>query len=285
MLHNISLMTDVLRPPHTSGVSLQMERYLGADPAVVVSHFRSRDAKWFVHADAVAAYASKVLRRLEVHRGNVRELLASLLFQRVAAGFEAVLLLAERGMHTQGLVQRRSMLEALFVLGAIWQKPQLAEQYLASDDERVLQIYKKIKRLPSELRAALEPEITPSSLEAKIAELKGKTSGRKPPTVAEYAEAADLLTYYLTDYAFSSEAAHHVAKDLERQIHLDEDGNVNGMGWGPEDVAASELLLNAIDYVLMACFVAEKLFNLDPSTEFEKLHEQTNAFADSNEAG
>ena len=266
-------------------VSRHMERYLGSDPAAVVIHFRSRDAKWFVHADAVAAYASSVLHRLEVHRGNVRELLASLLFQRVAAGFEAVLLLAERGMHTQGLVQRRSMLEALFVLGAIWQKPQLAEQYLASDDERVLQIYKKIKRLPAELRVALEPEITPSSLEAKIAELKGKTNGRKPPTVAEYAEAADLLTYYLTDYAFSSEAAHHVAKDLERHIHVDEDGDVNGMGWGPEDVAASELLLNAVEYILMACVATEKLFNLGPSTEFEQLREQTNALVDNSEAG
>lgn len=253
-----------------------MERFLGSDPAAVIAHFRGRHPEWFNHADAVALYAARVLHRLQVHRGDVRELLASLLFQRVAAGFEAVLLLAERGMHTQGLVQRRSILEALFVLGAIWQKPDLAGHFLRADDERVLQIYKKIKRLPAEVRAALAPEITPELLDAKLAELTDKTSGRKPPSVADYAAAADLLTWYLTDYSFSSEAAHHVAKDLERQIHLDSDGEVNGMGWGPEDVAPFELLSNAVDFVLMACFATESLFGIGPSEELKKLQDHTN---------
>jgi hypothetical protein len=74
-----------------------------------------------------------------------------------------------------------------------------------------------------------------------------------------------------------------VAKDLERHIHLDEDGDVNGMVWGPEDVAASELLLNAVEYILMACFATERLFKLDPSTEFERLRVGTSALVDGNE--
>jgi hypothetical protein len=253
-----------------------MERYLGSNASVVVGQMRARSPDWFRHADTVATYASKVLHQLQVHRGNVRELLASLLFQRVAAGFEVVLLLAERGMHTQGLVQRRSVLEALFVLGAIWQKPEWVERFLASDDQRVLEIYKKIKRLPPEVLATLEPEMSLPFVEAKITEFKAKTGGRKGPQTAEYAKAADLEAYYLTDYSVTSESAHNVAKDLERHIHLDVEGDVVGMWWGPEGAPAQELLLLATQYVLMACFAVESLFGTGPSSELAELQRAAN---------
>jgi hypothetical protein len=262
-----------------------MKRYLGTEPAAVIAHFRAFEPSWFAHAEAVATYSAEVVHRLVVHRSNVRELLASVLFQRVAAGFEAVLLLAERGMHTQGLVQRRSALEALFLLGAIWKEPELADDFLRADDERVLQIYKRIKRLPTDVRKALEPEFTPASIDAKLTELKAKTGRRKPPSVADYAEAADLLTWYLTDYSFSSEAAHHAAKDLERQILVDADGEVDGMRWGPEDVPPSELLSNAIDYVLMACFATESLFDIGPTEELKRLQQETNRLVEAGRAG
>lgn len=262
-----------------------MDRYLGSEPAKVVAHLRSRAPQWFALAEDGAAYASSLLQRLDIHVGEVRELLASLLFQRVVAGFEAVLLLGERGMHTQGLVQRRAILEALFVLGAIVQKAEYVERFLAADDARVLEIYKKMKRLPAQVRDALEPEITPPMIEAKMAELTSKTGGRKGPTTADYAKAAGLEIYYLTDYSFSSEVTHSVAKDLERHIQLDGAGDIDGMRWGPEDVPAPELFLHAIDYVLMACFAVEELFKKGPTTELEALRSRANKLIESEHAG
>lgn len=253
-----------------------MDRFLGTDPSAVVAQLRTRSADWFALADAIAEYTSSLLQRLDVHHGNVRELLASLLFQRIAAGFEAVLLLAERGMHTQGLVQRRAVLEALFVLGAIYQKPDFVDRFLAADNERVLGIYKKMKRLPKKVQEALEPEITLPLIEEKITEYEAKTAGRKGPSTAEYAKAADLETYYLTDYSFSSEAAHSVAKDLERHIHLDGEGGVNHMRWGPEDVSADDLLAQAMDYALMASFAIRQLFGIGPDTTLNDLRTQLN---------
>lgn len=262
-----------------------MERYLGADPTVVIAQLRSRAPEWFAEAEAIVAYASSLLQRLDVHVGEVRELLASLLFQRIVAGFEAVLLLGERGMHTQGLVQRRSILEALFVLGAIVQDAAYVDQFLAADEMRVLDIYKKMKRLPLPIRDALEPEITLPLIEAKITELKGKTSGRKGPSAAEYAKAAGLETYYLTDYSFSSEAAHSVAKDLERHIQLDGEGDIDGMRWGPEDIPVPALFVHAMDYALMACFAVEQLFGNGPTAELEALRMRVNKLIESDVAG
>lgn len=253
-----------------------MTPYLGPNPDAVIAELRSRDSDLFAHSELVAVHAANLLRLLHVHHGNVRELLAALLFQRIASGFEAILVLAERGMHTPGLLQRRSILEALFVLGAIWQQPKMAEEFLAADNQRVLHIYKNIKRLPPEVRAAIESELSDAAVDAKIAELKSKGPASKPPTVLDYAQAAGLITNYLTDYAVSSEAAHHVAKDLERHIALDADGDVNGIFWGPEKEPPAELLVSAVDYVLMATVAVEKLFTLEASKEGERLRKRTN---------
>ena len=262
-----------------------MDRFLGSNPAAVIANLRSRAPRWFAEAEAIAGYASSLLMRIDVHEGNVQELLASLLFQRIVAGFEAVLLLAERGMHTQGLVQRRSVLEALFVLGAIVHDSDYVGRFLAADETRVLEIYKKIKRLPLSVREALEPEFTLSLIEAKITEFKSRTGGRKGPSAADYAKAAGLETYYLTDYAFASEAAHSVAKDLERHIALNAEGDVDGMRWGPEDVPASALLMHAMDYALMACFAVQRLFGIGLEAELNDLRARLNQFMESAVAG
>lgn len=263
--------------PHSSEF-----RFLGADDTQAVLSVRQSNAAWFDLANRAAVEASRLLSAISVHRGDVRELLAALLFQRVVVGFEAVLVLGERGMHTQALVQRRSMLEALFVLGAIWNKPELAERYLAADSARVLKNLRRMEQLPAQIFDALRPEITRDSLKEKIAQLK-TTAPKSVPSVADYAEAAELQLYYLTDYAFSSEAAHHVAKDLERHIHVDEDGDIDGFSWGPEDVSAAVLLLQAVEYLLLASVAVEKLFGLYPFGDLERLREETGRLGSSGE--
>src|SRR6185369_15716697 len=107
----------------------------------------------------------------------------------------------------------------------------------------------------------------------------------KGPFAADYAKAAGLETYYLTDYAFASEAAHSVAKDLERHIALNAEGDVDGMRWGPEDVPASALLMHAMDYALMACFAVQRLFGIGLEAELNDLRARLNQFMESAVAG
>lgn len=216
-----------------------------------------------------------MIQRLHVRRGNVQELLGALLYRRVASGFEAVLALAERGMHTEGLAQRRSMLEALFVLGAIWKRPDLAAKYLLDDEYRRLKIFKNIKQLPLAIQQSLAPELSIESIDEKIAALKKATAGSTPTTIADYAKAAALFGYYLTDYSFASEAAHHVAKDLERQIVLDREGDVDAFYWGPEVEVPSKLLSNAVEFMLMAVAATADLFGVTAPQELETLRKRT----------
>ena len=113
-------------------------------------------------AEDVAAYVGSLIESLQIPPGNDTLLLAAVLLRRIAGAFEAVIVLAERGMHTEGLSTRRAMLEALFVLGAIHNQPALVETYLKNDDHRRRDIFKRIKKLSPRIRAALAPERTMS---------------------------------------------------------------------------------------------------------------------------
>jgi len=246
-----------------------------------MQEIRGRDPVWFDHAGAVNACAADLMPQLSIKRGNVRQLVSAVLFRRIASAFEAVIILAERGMYTEGLNQRRSMLEGLFVLGALWKEPNLVEKYLEDDQHRVLRILKNIKRTSAMIQDAIAPELPPVSLDTKVADLKSATAGCNASTAAAYAEAAGLFDYYLTDYCFASEASHHVAKDLERQIALDEDGDVDSIYWGPEAEPPSKLLSNAVDYMLMAVAAVEGLFELDASEAAAHLRVKTNELHES----
>lgn len=251
-----------------------MNRYLGVDSLRTIAQVRAREPEWFALADDVGAYAGDLMHDLHVPRGDKRLLLAALLYRRVTGAFEALMVLAERGMYTEGLATRRAMLQALFVLGAICNQPTLVEDYIKNDEHRRRDIFKNIKKLNPKLRAALAPELTPEVVDQSVAELECSTKCVTHLGPGRYAQAAKLNDLYLTDYAFLSEAAHHVAKDLERNIALDADGDVDGFYWGPEPDRPSTLLFPATDHMLMAAHTVATMFNLDRAPLLEQLRQR-----------
>lgn len=258
-----------------------MHRYLGTNPEIEISRVRAREPEWFALAGGVSEYVGEIIGRLNVPHGDKQKLLAALLFRRVAGAFEAVFLLAERGMYTEGLTSRRALLEALFVLGAIHNQPKLVEAYIAMDTHRRRDIFINIQKLSPKILNALAPELTPQILEVTAKELKEAAKGLKYLKLSDYAQAAKLYDTYLTDYSFLSEAAHHVAKDLERNISLDADGGVDGMYWGPEPELPSGLLLPAIEHTLIAVATVEKIFKLNRTLCVKKFRKQLQSMLES----
>lgn len=113
-----------------------MSRYLGRDPVSMIASIRSRAPDWFALAESVAKFCGELLPQVSANTGDGLQILSAVLFRRALSMFEAVVLAAERGMYTEGLVLRRSMLEGLFVLGAIWQQPELVRTYVQNDQHR-----------------------------------------------------------------------------------------------------------------------------------------------------
>jgi len=254
-----------------------MHRYLGPSPAEAIAAVRQRGLEWFALAEDVADYVGTLIEGLQIPPGNDTLLLAAVLLRRIAGAFEAVIALAERGMHTEGLATRRAMLEALFVLGAIHNQPALVETYLKNDEHRRRDIFKRIKKLSPKIRAALAPELTPAIVDKSIAELEATAKGTTYLGPEQYAQAAKLHDTYLTDYSFLSEAAHHAAKDLERNVSLGPDGLVNGVYWGPEPDAPAALLSPATEHALVAASAALGMFSLGQPARFVELFQRAEA--------
>jgi hypothetical protein len=206
------------------------------------------------------------------------------LFRRILSTFEAVILTAERGMHTEGMVLRRSMLEGLFVLGAIWQQPDLVRTYVQNDQHRRRNIYVKLLKTSRESRRRVSAWITDEELDKQIAALTQAIKGVRYLSVKQFSQAAKLHDLYLTDYSLLSEAAHHVARDLERQITVAEDDEIESVIWGPEAEPPFKLLFPAIDQMLMATLVVSKVFGLYIKEKVDQFSGQSRELSERDEA-
>lgn len=253
-----------------------MNRYLSGNPEVTVSQIRQREPEWFTLAEDVASYAGGLIYQLKVPRRDEKLPLVALLYRRIAGAFESVILLAERGMHTEGLTARRAMLEALFILRAIFNKPELARIFLENDKHRLFSIFKNIQELSPEIRNALAPELSPGVIDKQLGELKVSIKNIRYMNPKRYAQEANLYDLYLTDYCFLSEATHHAAKDMERLIVVDSDGDVDGFFWGAESNLPSELLSPSIEQMLLAAEITEVMFKIDKAEQLAKLQRQLN---------
>ena len=246
-----------------------MNRYLGPNPGLMIRQIRERAPGWFALADDVATFCSNLVPRIVSDVNDGQHVLSAVLYRRVLSAFEGVLLLAERGMHTEGLVLRRAMLEALFVLGAIWQQPNLVRTYVQNDQHRRRDIYKNLRKTSPESRQRVSAWITDEELDKTIGELTQSTKGLTYLSVEQFAQAAKLHDIYLTDYCLLSEAAHHVARDLERQVTVDQNDEIESIIWGPEREPPFKLLFPATDNMLMTTHVISQIFGLDVKERFE----------------
>ena len=73
-----------------------------------------------------------------------------------------------------------------------------------------------------------------------------------------------------------SETAHHLVKDLERHVTVDEENNIIGFLIEDEATNESDILYPAMDYTLMACRAINDIFGIDHNSEINRLSESVN---------
>lgn len=261
-----------------------MNRYLGSDPERMMQQIRERAPGWFLLADDVATFCSDLVPTIQPNINDGQQVLSAVLYRRVLSAFEGVLLLAERGMYTEGLILRRGMLEALFVLGAIWQQPGLVRTYVQNDQHQRRDIYKNLRQTSPESRRRVSAWITDEELDKAISELTQATKGVNYLSVEQFSQAAKLHDKYLTDYCLLSQAAHHVARDLERQVTVDHDEEIESIIWGPEQEPPFKLLFPATDQMLMAAHVISKIYGLDVKEKFAFFSRRSRELSEQDEA-
>jgi len=256
-----------------------MEGFLEKEVEAWIKETRARAPEWFDLAELVNNYCHKVLLTIKPDNNNSQEILSAILYKRISSAFQAIVILEERGMYTEALIQRRGLLEALFVLGAIYQQPLLIADYVKLDIHRRLKIFKNLKKRRQMNSEILSNLITNKEIDSNIDELTKASKGVKHLTVKGFSKAAKLYDLYLSDYSILSEAVHHVSKDLERSIQIDSSDNIESLIWGPEPGNPFMILCPAIDQMIMATRIISNVFNMsieeDLNDFVEKLQRTT----------
>lgn len=254
------------------------------DP-VAIAAIRGRSPGWFVLADSVAIFSDQLIDRIQPMRDDGQQVLCALLFRRLLSAYQAVIILAERGMHTEGLIQRRGMIEALFTLGAMWQQPATVQDYIRNDLHRRRDIYKNLLKASAEMRKTVSASISETELLRQSDELTIQTKGITYLSVEEFSQRAKLHDLYLTDYCILSEASHHVARDIERHVIVNTGGDIEELIWGIESEPPFNLLFPATDQMLIGIHVVDKLFALGIANNIKELSDESKRLSGINDIG
>ena len=254
------------------------------DPAAIAA-IRGRAREWFALADSVALFSDLLIDRIQPKRDDGQQVLCTLLFRRLLSAYQAVIILAERGMHTEGLIQRRGMLEALFALGAMWQQPTTVQDYIRNDLHRRRDIYKNLLKTSAEMRKTISPLMSETELHRRAEELTKQTKGVTYLSVEEFSQRAKLHDLYLTDYCILSEASHHGPRDIERHIIVGADDDIEELIWGFEPEPPFKLLFLATDQMLKGVSVVDRLFALGMASNITQFSVESQRLPVTDETG
>jgi Family of unknown function (DUF5677) len=112
---------------------LEQKGFLGKSIEDWVQKIRARHKQLFTLADEVNELCHASMFELEPHNRDIHEMLVATLYLRVVSNYQGTVLLLERGMMPEARVLARAMLEAIFSLVAIGNKPPLAHDYVYKD--------------------------------------------------------------------------------------------------------------------------------------------------------
>ncbi|MFZ1103774.1 MAG: DUF5677 domain-containing protein [Hyphomicrobiaceae bacterium] len=224
--------------------------YLSPESAQWIVTNRRDHGGWFSHVDRLNRLAQRTLFAASADEDSNRELVSILLFVRAVFHFQAVVLLAERGMTVEARSLARGSLEAAFCLRALVANEGFLDQLVRADTHHRKNIVAALTS-PSH-RHFLDPSRIPV-LDSFLIELKssGKTAALNMEQVAKM---GGLHEVYQTIYrGLSGDASHVSASSLNRYIAEPDEGRAT-IAVGPV-VPTGEIdeTLQAASLALHAC--------------------------------
>jgi len=193
----------------------------------------------FEEADRLNSDCYRILNDIRIDNDSLRQAVISCLFPRCMELFQAIYILAARGMSPSANIMLRSLMETTFVLCAVAKDDKALHAYVLNDElERrrmANKILSKTKTTFADMPLAAIREIK-AELDREIAENKIEKY-----TTERFAEKAGLHDWYLTAYAITSQAVHSVIRDMEMYLTMDEKNSImsiRSVPLGKEDTTA-----------------------------------------------
>jgi hypothetical protein len=126
----------------------------------------------------------------------------------------------------------------------------MAERYVKADEVSRRNVLKKLQSLTT-IRHSAATQESIDRLHSEVAD-RVNQEGLRDVSTKDFAEAAGLLDYYNTAYAYFSQSAHANVRDLEALLDKDLHGDLVAVRYGPEGDFQTNVLATSIESVIIA---------------------------------
>ncbi len=178
-------------------------------------------SQYFTICNDLNVLAHSALNKAVVHPDNRKEVYIMLYFQRMLSHYQAMLIMAERGMVHQVEIMLRCMLETLFDLVAFHKNDDLFDALIFGDDDQRLQLLEKIREQQKIKATYTQEEI--EDLDKLIA--NAEDLNREDFKVYMKADMAGMLNDYRITYPLLSQSVHTSIHSIETDLIFDDYGD------------------------------------------------------------
>ncbi len=231
---------------------------------------RSREAKWFKHAERTLLVAHDLIRSIKPRQYDGQGVVAAALFIRGLSQGQAALLLCANGMPNETRIVLRSLIELVIYLRAIHVSKWLMWHYVKQHDRERIRMANKIER--SEFLQSKLPEFDPVAEKSRIQGELG--SAKDGPSLELYSEAAGMKEVYHTAYTVFCGAVHTGAQDLQRHLDAATPEMLKEIRYGVSDEGIDSLLITVAELVLMSMDPVIERFSIETAVELESVRKE-----------
>ncbi|NQZ54134.1 MAG: hypothetical protein HRT93_07785 [Piscirickettsiaceae bacterium] len=208
--------------------------------------------------------AHSALNKAVVHPDDRKEVYVMLYFQRMLSHYQALIIMAERGMVHQVEIMLRCMLETLFNLVALHENADLFDALILGDDDQRLILLKRIREQQKTTATYTHDEL--KTLDKIIA--SAEDVDRENFKIYMKADMAGMLNDYRTTYPLLSEAVHSTVHSIETDLIFDDNDDeiISINSFTQKTGEMSLLLMTSANYITIGI---EMLFTVFPNAENE----------------
>ena len=208
--------------------------FLSEEARTQASQTVDRYKQAFHHLKDVNIKAHEFLEQIEVGANDARQVFAVAFFARALSGFQALIMLAERGFLSECRVACRNILEVKFKLGFLERRNDAVPLFLAEYQRHRIKRLKNMRDGNIPLSGNLNIPDWNKLIEKAEAKLSSEDGTQKRlPLIQVIAKEADFESDYLGFYTLLSEAIHTGAAELDDYVEFNEKQEVTGFRYGP----------------------------------------------------
>lgn len=207
--------------------------------------------------------------KIEVKSGDIKAVLAAILFIKVINCFQAIVLLSKKGLGVECGILTRALLEVTFPLRANAVNHGFAEKFILTEKSKRLKLMNIILN-DKQSFSSIHSLITEEQKETLTAEIQ--CEGIKDLDAFEIARQAGMTTFYQLAYRHLSEEVHTIASSLQSYVITDEHGDVVMFENGPQHFEF-EKFKTAVLCLLIAMDSMNDIFSLEIDSEIKRFED------------